>query len=86
MQAFYENFFKMSVSEPFTVTSGVRQGCILSPIHFLKVIDWVQRQTTADKKRGIKGTMFSNLEDLDFADDLTEISGNIHIYKKRQTD
>ena len=87
-QTFYENFecsviLKKSVSEPFTVKSGVRQGCILSPILFLIVIDWVQRQTTADKKRGIQWTMFSNLEDLDFADDLAEISRNIsHLQEK----
>ena len=60
MQAFYENFecsviLEKSVSEPFTVKSGVRQGCILSPILFLIVIDWVQRQTTADKKEASSG-------------------------------
>ena len=70
MQGFYENFecsviLEKSVSES---ESGVRQGCILSPILFLIVIDWVKRQTTADKKRDIQWTMFSNLEDLDFAD------------------
>ena len=55
----------------------------MSPILFLVVIDWVQRQTTSDKKRGIQWTMFNHLEDLDFADDLAELSSNkIHLQEK----
>ena len=48
--------------------------CILSPIFFLIVIDWVKRGAISDKTRGIQWTMFFKLEDLDFADDLAEIS------------
>ncbi|XP_056009526.1 craniofacial development protein 2-like [Ostrea edulis] len=45
--------------------------------------DHEQAKSTADKKRGIQWTMFSNLEDLDFADDLAEISGNkTHLQEK----
>ena len=55
----------------------------MSSILFLVVIDWIQRQATSDKRRGIEWTMFSHLEDLDFADDLAEISGNnIHLQEK----
>jgi len=51
----------------------------MSPILFLVAIDWIQRQATSDKKRGIQWTMFSHLEDLDFA----EISGNnTHLQEK----
>jgi hypothetical protein len=57
----------------FSVKSGVRQGCIMSRILFLVVIDWIQRQATSDKRRGIQWAMFSRLENLDFADDLAEI-------------
>jgi hypothetical protein len=57
----------------FSVKSGVRQGSIMSRILFLVVIDWIQRQATSDKRRGIQWTMFSHLENLDFADDLAEI-------------
>ena len=40
------------------------------------VIDWVMRRTTEDKTSGIKlcWTLFSALEDLDFADDLALVS------------
>ena len=41
---------------------------------FLITIDWVMRQTTSDKARGIQWTLFSHLEDLDFADDLALLS------------
>lgn len=54
--------------------SSVRQGCILSPILFLVDVDWIMRRTTADKLRGIQWTLFSQLEDLDFADDLAILS------------
>ena len=37
----------------------------MSPILFLMAIDWVMRETTADKPRGIQWTLFSELEDLD---------------------
>ena len=78
---FYEHFecsimLGNTTSEWFKVKSGVRQGCILSPILFLTVIDWSMRQTTADKHRGIQWTLFSQLEDLDFADDLAILSTN----------
>jgi hypothetical protein len=52
------------------VKSGVRQGCTRSPILFVVVINWVMPKTTSDKPRGVQWTLFSQLEDLDFADDL----------------
>lgn len=58
----------------FAVKSGVRQGCIISPILFLVAIDWVMRKTISDKKRGITWSMFTTLEDLDFADDIALLS------------
>ncbi|KAJ8381626.1 hypothetical protein SKAU_G00024040 [Synaphobranchus kaupii] len=56
--------------------SGVRQGCIISPILFLITIDWITTNTIANKPRGIQWTLFSQLEDLDFADDLAILSTN----------
>jgi len=45
----------------------------MSPILFLVVIDWMERQVTSDKRRGIQWTILSHLKDIDFADDLAEI-------------
>ena len=63
-----------TLTESFEVHSGVRQGCILSPILFLITIDWIMRQATSDRPRGIQWTPFSQLEDLDFADDLAIVA------------
>ena len=47
------------------------------------VIDWVMRKTTSDKPRGIQWTLFSQLEDLDFADDLAFLSVKLdHLQEK----
>ena len=59
------------LTEPFSVQTGVRQCCLLSPIVFLMVVDWVMRQSTVDQKTGIQWTFNKQLEDLDFADDIS---------------
>ena len=53
----------------FTVDSGVKQGCVLSPLLFLIVLDWVMRKVNTGE-RGIQWTLTERLEDIDFADDL----------------
>ena len=58
-----------TIPENFSIKSGVRQGCILSPILFLMTIDWIQRKITREH-REIQWTLFGQLEDLDFADDI----------------
>ena len=58
-----------SVTEPFTISTGVRQGYLLSPLLFLIVIDWVTN-TAFNTPRGIRWTLTKRLEDLDFADDI----------------
>nr|KAG5690574.1 hypothetical protein BaRGS_009236 [Batillaria attramentaria] len=62
------------LTEPFTVRTGVRQGCILSPTIFLMVVDWVMRQATDGRRTGIQWTFSKQLEDLDFADDIALLS------------
>jgi len=62
------------LTEPFTVQTGVRQGCLLSPTIFLMVVDWVMRQSTVGQKTGIQWTLTTQLEDLDFADDISLLS------------
>ena len=63
-----------SLSEWFTVQTGVRQGCIISPLLFLITIDFVMRKATADKQRGLVWGLFNRLEDCDFADDIALLS------------
>ena len=89
---FYQSF-QCSVSldqnkltDWFEIKTGVRQGCILSPILFLITIDWVMRQTTKDRRKGINWGLFQQLlEDLDFADDLALLSSN-HGHMQEKTD
>jgi len=60
------------LTEPFAVKQGVRQGCILSPMLFLVVIDDVLTAAVGEKeKHGIQWTKpFSKLSHLDYADDV----------------
>ena len=47
------------------------------------VIDWVMQKTTSDKPRCIQWTLFSQLEDLDFADDIAFLSVKLdHLQEK----
>ena len=62
-----------STSDWFLITSGVRQGCIISPFMFLLCIDWIMRLVTEEPRR-IHWTFTSGLEDIDFADDIGLLS------------
>ena len=62
------------LSEWFTVQTGVRQGCVISPLLFLVVVDWCMRSTLGNGNTGIRWTLTSFLEDLDFADDICLLS------------
>ena len=53
--------------------TGVRQGCLLST--FL-VIDWIMKTTTTGGNNGIQWPLWTQLDDLDFADDLALLSNN----------
>ena len=75
----YENcscqvIHKGKLTSPFAVNTGVRQGCMLSPMIFLIVIDWIMRKTTSGNNTGIQWTFAKKLEDLDFADDVALLS------------
>ena len=58
----------------FKVKTGVRPGCVLSTPLFKLVFDWVLSCSTEDKKRGIQWTLFTTLENLDYADDQALVS------------
>ena len=58
------------LTESFSIESGVRQGCLLSPFLFLLAVDWIMKETTTGSRNGIQRSLVKQLEDLDFADDL----------------
>ena len=64
------------LTDAFPVRTGVRQGCLLSPFLFLMAIDWVMKVSTKDKRNGIQWTLWTQLDDLDFADDIALLSHN----------
>ena len=49
---------------------------VLSPFLFLLVIDWIMKTTTTGRNNGIQWTLWTQLNDLDFADDLALLSHN----------
>ena len=91
IKCFYNNFscsfiHKKKLKDWFSVRSGVRQGCVLSPMLFLVAIDWIMRKTVGNKRRGIRWTLTSLLEDLDFADDVALVSSTRDQLQRKTSD
>ena len=63
-----------SNSEFFTVETGARWGCILSPFLFLLVIDFIVKNAIDNTEHGIQWYNQQHLADLDFADDIVLIA------------
>ena len=72
------------LTERFEVKTGVRQGCLLSPALFILAIDWIMRAVTNQKRNGILWTLWSQLDYLDFAEDLTLLSHNHQQMQKKK--
>lgn len=62
--------YKGKHSAKFNISRGVRQGCVLSPLLFLVVLDSVLVQTNIQAPNGIQWRPFQKLNDLDYADDI----------------
>ena len=89
IQSFYSGFqckiiHKGKLSAPFEVETGVKQGCMLSPLIFILAIDWIMRKVT-QQRNGLPWTFDGQLHDLDFADDLCLIAQTFnHAQQKTQ--
>ena len=57
-------------TEWFKIKTGVKQGCNMSGLLFLQVVDWVMRSALQEGNTGIRWKFTTKLEDLDFADDI----------------
>ena len=74
------------LSDPIKTSSGVRQGCILSPLLFLLVLDGVLRRALDGKKRGLTWRLTETLEDMEYADDICLVSLNHENMQKKLDD
>ena len=78
-------FHNGSLSEPFSVDFGVRQGCLLSPLLFIMAVDWIMHKTTEVQNLGLQWTPWCRLDDLDFADDFALVSHNNQQMQQKTT-
>ena len=73
---------KGKLSSEFSVETGVRQGCLLSPLIFILSIDWIMKHAET-RNSGLQWTLTSQLHDLAFADDVVLIASTFaHLQQK----
>ena len=58
----------------------------MSPMLLLVEIDWVMRRTVGNKRKEIRWTLTSMLEDIDFADDIALLSSYANHLQKKTND
>nr|VZI20836.1 unnamed protein product [Spirometra erinaceieuropaei] len=64
-----------NLSQPFGIRSGVRQGCILSPILFNYAIDWILGRVLRDSD-GVEFAPGHRLTDIDYVDDIALLASS----------
>nr|VZI08543.1 unnamed protein product [Spirometra erinaceieuropaei] len=64
-----------NLSQPFGIRSGVRQGCILSPILFNNAIGWILGRALRESD-GVEFAPGHRLTDLDYADDIALLASS----------
>ena len=69
------------ISDQIKTSSGVRQGCLLSPLLFLLVLDGVLPRVLDGKKRRLTWRLKETLEDMKYVDDICLVS---HKYEHMQ--
>ena len=74
------------LTKNFESRTGVRQGCLLTPFLFILAIDWIMETETKGKRNGIQWKMLTQLDDLDFADDLALMSHSHRQMQDKTTD
>ena len=62
-------------TEDFSIVTGVRQGCVLSPLLFVLVIDFIMRHSVNGPRYGIPWSDDVRLTDLAYADDVALLAG-----------
>jgi hypothetical protein len=82
IQVLYDGFqarvlHEGKMAEPFSMTTGVRQSCLLSSLLFLVALEWVTGKAYGESKTGIQFSLLTKLEDLEFADDIVLLSQKI---------
>jgi hypothetical protein len=72
------------MSDWFKVTSCVRQGCVLSPLLFIKYIDRISKETNIEisNEKSTSERISSNINELLFADDQCLVYDDTHQLQK----
>lgn len=64
------------LSDAFGMRTGVRQGCVMSPLLFLIAINWTMKKTVDGQRTEMQWTPFEQLEDPDFPDERSPMGLN----------
>ena len=70
-------------SDWFMIQSRLKQGFMMSGFLFLLCLDWVMRKAPTDRRRGMKWTFTTLLENLDFTDDIALLSSPFNDLHKK---